>query len=86
MFAPLRGANIPKNSSPFPILWEGGRGMGSLALGSRILENAILRSVQAIVSLTLNCKRPTSRVRIWMVSLWLPLARGAPATFMKISA
>jgi hypothetical protein len=40
MFAPRCGANIPKTSIPFPILWEGGRGMGSLALVSSILENA----------------------------------------------
>jgi hypothetical protein len=32
MFAPRSGANIPKNFFPFPILWEGGRGMGSFGL------------------------------------------------------
>jgi hypothetical protein len=41
MFAPLRCANIPKISIPFPILWEGGRGMGSFGLMASFLEIAI---------------------------------------------
>ena len=41
MFVPRSGANIPKNSFPFPILWEGGRGMGSFGQLDGILEKAV---------------------------------------------
>jgi hypothetical protein len=45
MFAPRSGANIPKNSFPFPILWEGGRGMGVFYLfGKATLRKAVFRT------------------------------------------
>ena len=67
MFAPLHGANIPKISFPFPILWEGGRVMGSLALASSILENAIIpiKEGKLCVSLARSAKLTHNTSTLW---------------------